>query len=112
MSRTDAHAPFHVRLARGDLDAQPCHAVIHDNCDLPELAATVRYPWRTTGCFWAFCYTGVNECPCPGCHGGPQARARNRTERHRDRAALGTALNAWRAGDDAAFDALTPPSRR
>ena len=111
MSRTDAHAPFHVRLARGDVSAQPQHARIHDACDLPALEATVRYPWRTTGCFWVFFYTGVNECPCPNCHGGPRARARNRAERHRDRAALGTALDAWHRGDGTAFDALVSPSR-
>jgi hypothetical protein len=76
-----------------------------------DLDATVRYPWRTTGCFWEFSYTGVNECPCLTCHGGPQARARNRAERHRDRATLGTALNAWRGGDGTAFDAVVPPNR-
>ena len=112
MSRTDAHAPFHVRLARGDVSAQPQHARIHDACDLPALEATVRYPWRTTGCLWVFYYTGVNECPCPNCHGGPRARARNRAERHRDRAALGTALDAWHWGDGTAFDTLVSPSRR
>ena len=69
----------------------------------------MRYPWRTTGCFWEFSYTGVNECPCLICHGGPHARARNRAERHRDRATLGTALNAWRGGDGSAFDAVVPP---
>jgi hypothetical protein len=112
LSRTDAHAPFHVRLARGDLSAQPWHACTHDACDLPDLEATVRYPWRTTGCSWGFFYAGVNECPCFNCHGGPQAHARNRAERHRDRAALSTALDAWCAGDDTAFDALVPPGRR
>lgn len=112
MSRTDAHAPFYVRLARGDLSAQPCHAPGHDACDLPALTQTVRYAWRTTGCFWGYFHTGVNECPCHNGHAGRQAPARNRAERHRDRAALGTALDAWRGGDDSAFDALVPPSRR
>ena len=93
------------------LSPEPQHALIHDTCDLPDLEATVRYRLRTTGCFWAFCYTGVNECPCPSCHGGPQANARNRAEPHRDRAALGTAMDAWRGGDGAAFDALVPPRR-
>ena len=81
MSRTDAHAPFYVRLVRGDLSAQPQHARIHHACDLPDLEATVRYPWRTTGCFWEFSYAGVNQCSCFNCHGGSQARARNRAER-------------------------------
>lgn len=112
MSRTDAHAPFHVRYARGDLPAQPWHALIHQACDLPALEATARYEWRTTGCFWGFCYAGVNQCPCVNCHGGALARARNRAERHRDRAALSAALGAWRRGDGTAFDALVPPSRR
>jgi pantetheine-phosphate adenylyltransferase len=56
LSRTDAHAPFYVRLARGDLSAQPQHARVHNACDLPDLEATVRYSWRTTGCFWEFSY--------------------------------------------------------
>lgn len=109
MSRTDAHAPFYVRIARGDLSAQPQHALIHDACDLPDREATVRYPRRTTGCFWGFFYTGVNECSCLGCHGGPQPRARNRAERHRDRATLSAALHAWRGGDGTAFDAVISP---
>jgi hypothetical protein len=112
LSRTDAHAPSHIRLARGDLSARQWHAAVHDACDLPALEATVRYGKRTTGCYWAFFYTGVSECSCPSCHGGPQAHARNRAERHRDRAALHTALDAWRGGDDTAFDALVPPSVR
>jgi hypothetical protein len=112
LSRTDAHAPFHVRLARGDLSAFPCHTRVHDSCDLPDLELTVRYPWRTTGCYWGFFFTGVNECSCLSCHGGAHARARNRAERHQDHAALGTALNAWRGGDDTAFDTLVSPGRR
>ena len=108
MSRTDAHAPFHVRLARGDLSAQPWHACIHGACDLPALDATVPYPSRTTACIWVFFYTGVSECSCSSCHGGPQARARNRAGRHRDHSALGAALEAWRAGDSSASDALIP----
>jgi hypothetical protein len=113
LSRTDAHAPFHVRIARGDITASPRHARIHDACDLPDQEATEPYPWRrTTGCVWEFFYTGVSECPCPNCHGGWQARANNRAERHRDHAALRQALDTWRGGDSAAFDALLFPSRR
>jgi hypothetical protein len=81
-------------------------------CDLPALAQTARFGWRATSCYWGFFYTGVNECSCTSCHRGPQGRARNRAERHRDRAALGVALNAWRGGDRTAFDALIPQSRR
>ena len=109
MSRTDAHAPIHVRLARGDLSAQAWHTHTDGDCDLPALEATARHALGATRCEWAFFYTGVNECPCYNCHGGPQARARNRVERHRDRAALSAALDAWRGGDSTAFDALVPP---
>ncbi|HEY0933589.1 MAG TPA: hypothetical protein VGD91_07600 [Trebonia sp.] len=112
MSRTDAHAPFHVRIARGDVTADPCHAALHVTCDLPPLEATAPYGWRTTRCFWAFSYTGSGECPCVSCHGGALARAANRAGRRRDRAALTGARNAWRGGDRAAFDALVPPGRR
>lgn len=112
MSRTDAHAPIDIRLARGDLSAQPWHALPHDACDLPPLAEIARYRRRTTGCQWSFFYTGVGECPCTNCHGGWLTRARNRAERHRDRGAITVALAVWRGGDRSAFDTLIPPSRR
>jgi hypothetical protein len=112
VSRTDAHAPTHVRLARGDLHAQPDHALVHDSCDLPDRAALARLREQASGCTWTFCYTGVNEDSCLNCHGGALARARNRVERHRDRIALRVALGAWRGADAAAFDAVVPPDRR
>jgi hypothetical protein len=102
---------MHVRIARGDVSAQPWHATGHDACDLPDLHAVVRHPWLSAGCCWEFFYTGAGYCPCSNCHGGWQARVRNRAERHRDRAALSKALGAWRAGDSTAFDSLVPPSR-
>lgn len=112
MSRTDVHAPVHVQIARGDMSSQPCHASGHAACDLPPVEKTEPSERQTTGCFWGFIYTGVNECPCASCHGGWTARARNRAERHRDRAALGTALDVWRGGDRTAFDDIVPPDRR
>lgn len=112
MSRTDAHAPVPVRIARGDLSAVPSHARGHDVCDLPPRREIARDPEQASGCVWKFFYTGVHECSCLNCHGGGLARARNRVERHRDHAELGTALHAWRGGDRDAFDALVAPGRR
>jgi hypothetical protein len=111
LSRTDAHAPALVRLARGDLTSQPWHARGHDTCDLPDRAAVAGSPEQTTNCVWAFSYTGVGDCSCLSCHGGALARARNRAGRHRDRVALEAARGAWRGGDRTAFDALVPPGR-
>ena len=110
MSRTDAHAPLRVRLARGDLPARPCHADPHDRCDLPG-RLQAAHPGPDTACAWEFCYAGVNACPCVSCHGGALARAGNRAGRRGDRAALKAALNAWRRGDITAFDAVAAPRR-
>ena len=116
MSRTDAHAPSRVRLARGDLPSRPYHAAPHDRCDLPDRREAARYygvrcDGPATSCVWEYCYAGVNDCPCITCHGGALARARHRAVRRDDRAALKEALKAWRGGDTIAFDAVVPPRR-
>jgi hypothetical protein len=116
MSRTDAHAPSRVRLARGDLPSRPCHAAPHDRCDLPDRREVARweaprYLGPATSCAWEYRYAGVNDCPCITCHGGALARSRNRAGRRDDRASLKAALNAWRGGDTSAFDAVVPPLR-
>jgi hypothetical protein len=103
---------FHVRLARGALSAQPRHAAPHDQCDLPDRPEAASCQGPGTSCTWEFSYTGVNACPCITCHGGALARARNRTGRHGDRAALKVALSSWNRGDASAFDAVVPPGRR
>lgn len=85
MSRTNAHAPMPVRLARGELAARPWHA--------PGCGAACDLPTRTqseprTSCYWTFAFTGIYVCSCAMCHGGPSNRADRRRDRHRARAEL------------------------
>jgi hypothetical protein len=57
MSRTDAHAPSRVRLARGDLPSRPYHAAPHDRCDLPDRReAAGYYDGKATSCVWEYLY--------------------------------------------------------
>jgi len=112
LSRTDAHSPFWVPLAHGDLAAQAQHASAHAVCDLPDQPPAKWEDWLSaTNYRWAFHYTGTNVCSCWMCHAGPQHRQENRNKRHRDRVALRAALGRWRHGDQSAFDDLAPPSR-
>jgi hypothetical protein len=112
LSRTDAHRPLWVRLARGDLAAEAEHASDHAVCDLPDHPPVKWEGWLpTTRCNWTLHYTGTNICSCSMCHAGPQHRQESRNHRHRDRIALQAALGRWTGGDEAAFDELAPPSR-
>lgn len=67
MSRTDAHSPYRVRVARREVAVVPVHRCAGAECDLPALSPT----W-TTGrigrCYWEFVYTGTNVCSCWRCH--------------------------------------------
>jgi hypothetical protein len=112
LSRTDADAPFWVRLARAELAAEALHVRDHVACDLPQRPPTARPPWLpATKCHWMFRYTGTAVCSCSMCHAGPQHRQENRDQRHRDRVILRAALRRWNHGDDAAFDDLVPSAR-
>jgi hypothetical protein len=104
LSRTDAHSPFWVRLARGELAVRQEHAHPHLVCDLPETPADAVRPYGATKCHWALHYTGINVCSCWMCHAGPQHRHANRIRRHGCRATLAMALARWRGGDASAFD--------
>lgn len=89
MSRTDAHAPVWVRLARGELAARAVHAAPHEHCDLPAAPPLQKKPGPSpTRCYWEFTYTGINVCSCWMCHGGADRRRENRRRRHRDRVTL------------------------
>lgn len=68
MSHTDAHAPFAVRLLRGEVAHLAVHGCGGDPklCTLPDLNAG----W-TTGpgpCRWEWTFTGRNWCSCWMCH--------------------------------------------
>lgn len=108
LSRTDAHAPLWVRLARVELAAEAIHAPDHVDCDLPARPPAIRPPWRpTTKCYWTFRYTGTAICSCWMCHSGWEARRSNRIARQRHRVSARAALRRWRQGDEDAFDDLT-----
>lgn len=109
MSRTDAHVPIAVRIARGELAAREVHDHRFEECDLPR----PRYvrEWRpSTNCHRKFLWTGESVCSCWMCHAGPQRRTANRNARHVDRVRVADVLKAWAAGDAGAFDELVPPS--
>lgn len=106
MSRTDQHAPFLVRLARGDLHAHARHDHRNGPCDLVRRDQAFTHWSRTTRCYWRFTFTGTSVCSCPLCHAGPQLRAERRAARHHARAALDGAMRRWTAGDRGAFDEL------
>lgn len=110
MSRTDAHAPFWVQIARGDLAAEAQHAFDHAACDLPNRPPARWQGWLPkTRCYWGLHYAGTNVCSCSMCHAGKQRHQDNRNQRHRDRVTLWTALERWRGGDDDAFDEVMSP---
>ncbi len=103
MSRTDAHTPLHVRLARGDLAS----TAIHDHrdgqeCDLPARPESWCEP--IPRCRWEFTFTGTRICSCWMCHAGAENRQERRNSRHSGKAQLASARRSWRGGDVAAFD--------
>lgn len=67
MSRTDAHAPFLVRVARREVSVVPVHRCAGRECDLPELVPDWSIG-RIGLCHWEFTYTGTNVCGCWMCH--------------------------------------------
>lgn len=88
MSRTDAHVPLHIRIARRDI----AHAEVHDHtdgiCDLP---TPYDYDalWAGPGhCHWTWVWDGHGLCPCNMCHCGDINRAERRAERQRVRREL------------------------
>lgn len=101
MSRTDAHAPFRVRLARGELAARPVHACADRDCDLPDRPPARWYPGcAPTHCHWEFHYTGVGVCACQMCHGGADNRAENRRRRRRSKVYLAAGVHNDRMRDE------------
>lgn len=67
MSRTDAHAPFRVRVARREVAVRAVHRCAGGVCDLPALVPDWS-GWRVGLCHWEFFYTGTNVCSCGMCH--------------------------------------------
>lgn len=97
MSRTDAHAPFAVRMLRGEVAHHARHLCSGDPalCSLPDLEAG----W-TTGpgcCLWEWTFTGRNWCSCWMCH-WPSHRQPRRSGRGASRAELRDVARAWNGG--------------
>lgn len=93
MSRTDAHTPFRVRVARRELAVRAVHRCAGRDCALPDVG-----PGWTIGrigrCYWEFRYTGTNVCSCWMCHwhSSPEVR------RAAIRADLRAVAREWNAG--------------
>lgn len=95
MSRTDAHAPFHIRVVRREISVVAVHRCAGGDCDLPALVPG----WPDRGgdrCRWEFAFTGTNVCCCWMCHWC----SRPEQPRAAVRAALRGVAHAWNAGDD------------
>ena len=95
MSRTDAHTPFRVRVARREVTVRAVHRCAGRVCDLPALDAD----WSTTGsigrCYWEFDFTGTNVCCCWMCHWLRRPEQR----RAAVRAELRGVAREWNAGE-------------
>jgi hypothetical protein len=99
MSRTDAHAPVLVSIARGDLAAHAHHDHRNGDCDLPDRAGLAAgrhvYAWtKSSRCRWVFHYTGTNVCACNLC----SSRDERRADLRKDRQTTRRALTAYRQG--------------
>lgn len=104
VSRTDAHAPFHVRLARGEVAVHPVHRCTGpETCDLPDLVPV----WADTAhrCHWQWFFTGQDVCSCWMCH-WPKRRQPRRSGRGSRRAQLRGLARSWNAGDSEAGDRM------
>lgn len=88
MSRTDAHVPVRIRVARRDT----AHTEIHDHadgvCDLPDPYDRDALRAEPGHCHWAWLWDGHGVCPCPLCHRGPDNRRERRADRQRVRRTL------------------------
>lgn len=97
MSRTDAHVPLRVRVARGDISRAEVHDHTNDVCDLPDLHDR-DLVWGGAGhCHWTWLWDGRGLCPCELCHGGAAQRQERRLERQRVRRELRDLALGWRS---------------
>lgn len=94
VSRTDAHSPYRVRLARREVRACAVHSCAGFDCDLP--APDPGWSIGRIGrCYREFVYTGTNVCSCWMCH------CHHRPERRRSavRTELRAVAREWNAGE-------------
>lgn len=93
VSRTDAHTPFRVRVARREVAVRAVHRCASGECDLPELVPG----WsggRGDRCYWQWLFTGRGVCSCWTCHW----RTRPEVRRASVRAGLRGVTREWNAG--------------
>ena len=88
MSRTNAHVPLQVRIARGDTHRRALHDHTNGVCDLPAPLAPDALVNRAGHCHWEWRDDGVGLCPCEMCHLGAQNRRERRRDRQRTRREL------------------------
>jgi hypothetical protein len=68
VSRTDAHTPYRVRVARREIAVRAVHRCAGlDECDLPGLSSAWTIG-RIGRCYREFTFTGTNVCCCWMCH--------------------------------------------
>ncbi|WOQ17117.1 hypothetical protein [Raineyella sp. W15-4] len=104
MSRTDAHVPLRIRVARGDIGRAEVHDHADGVCDLPDPFDRDAL-WQGRGhCHWEWRWDGHAVCSCWMCHGGYGLRLDRRADRQRTRRELRTVTERWNYGDDAECD--------
>jgi len=99
VSRTDAHAPLRIRLARGEVSRIEVHDHTDGVCDLPDLYDPNQV-WHFGGghCRWDWLPDGHGLCSCGLCHCGEVRRRARRLERQQTRRDLRATVLEWNAG--------------
>lgn len=98
MSRTDAHVPLRIRVARGDISRAEVHDHTDGVCDLPEPFDPDSWSSRRGHCHWTWLWDGHGLCPCEMCHGGDTNRRERRADRQQSRRELRDAATRWNCG--------------
>lgn len=95
MSRTDAHVPLYIRVARRDVPRAEVHDHADGVCDLPDPYSWDAL-WQGRGhCHWTWLRDGHGLCPCEMCHCGDLHRRERRADRQRTRRELRDAVRRW-----------------
>lgn len=88
MSRTDAHVPHWIRVARGDIPRTEDHDHTDGVCDLPDPFDPAAWASRSGHCHWTWLWDGHRWCSCEMCHCGDLNRRERRADRQRVRRQL------------------------
>jgi len=104
VSRTDAHVPLRVRVARGDIGRVEVHDHTDGVCELPGAFELDALSEGRGHCRWAWRWDGHAVCSCWMCHGGSELRRQRRADRHRSRRELRALVVRWNVEGDPGFD--------